>query len=97
MGKEDTDAASALISQMKSEGVTFLDHTSIDEVIYSEEAGYKLRYSRKHDDSKSSAGVFQADAVLVAAGGCSVITPQYVSIRILTLCASRGGKWRPIT
>lgn len=70
MGKEDGDAAAALISQMESEGVTFIDHCFVQEVTHSEGSGFTLKYRRKYnsDSAESAEGRLQVDAVLVAAG-----------------------------
>jgi pyruvate/2-oxoglutarate dehydrogenase complex dihydrolipoamide dehydrogenase (E3) component len=68
MGKEDMDAAAALISQMKSEGVEFHDHCSIDEVMHCKSTGFMLKYTLKQASGEAKGGVLEVDAVLVAAG-----------------------------
>lgn len=68
MGKEDGDAAKALISQMKSEGVKFLDHCSIDEVMHCKSTGFTLKHTLKQASGEAKSGVLKVDAVLVAAG-----------------------------
>lgn len=62
------DAAAALISQMKSEGVEFLDHCSIDEVMHCKSTGFTLKYTLKQASGEAKSGVLEVDAVLVAAG-----------------------------
>lgn len=65
MAKEDKDAVAVLVPRMQSEGVTFIDHCTIDEVTHSSTAGFTLKYRRKQDSEQS---LLEVDAVLVAAG-----------------------------
>lgn len=66
--KEDPDAVDAVVTQMESEGIQFMDHCAIDEVTHSKEAGFQLRYRRTKEKGPSASGVLRVDAVLVAAG-----------------------------
>ncbi|BDA51144.1 Mercuric reductase [Coccomyxa sp. Obi] len=66
--KEDPDAVAAVVAQMQSEGIKFMDHCATDEVTHSKEAGFEVHYRRTQLSGQSASGVLQVDAVLIAAG-----------------------------